>query len=70
MSATITSDFIKTTIEKPNKILNCEELGLTIYIKEIEGIGELLVVAKKENANQYDIKCFDWVKSMEFTFDS
>lgn len=68
MSATITSDFIKATVEKPNKILNCETIGLTFYIKEFEGLGELLVVAKKEGENQFDIKCFDWMKSMKFTF--
>lgn len=68
MKATITADLIKVTVEKPNKILNCENIGLTFYIKEIKGMGELLVVAKNEGENKYDIKCFDWMKSMKFTF--
>ena len=68
MSVTITPDFIKATIEKPNKRINCEDIGLSFYIKEFKGLGKLLVVAKKEDENEFDIKCFDWMDSMKFIF--
>lgn len=66
MSISITSDDIKNTLEKPDKLINCDFIGLCFYIKKIEDKGELLVVAKKEFENKYAIKCFNWMNSMEF----
>lgn len=68
MNISITPEFIEKTIKKPDTILNCENKGLAIYIKKINNLGELLVVAKKENTNEYDIKCFDWVTPIKFKF--
>lgn len=66
MSTTIIPDMVKETIIKPNSILNCDNIGLTMYTKQFKGLGTLLVMAKREDNGVYDVRCWDWLKSFKF----
>lgn len=60
----ITPEEIRITVERPDKVMNCDSCKRCFYIKKFEDKGELLVFTEKIKDNINDIKCFGWLQSI------